>query len=358
MIITADKMIFITGASRSGTTLLSFVLRNHSDVAGLKELHYFGDHWDPRQPAPELTEQQMVAAAASIFARQAQGILVAKPAKQELAEARNLVAQLKAGQRNAADLFTAAVKRLSGNAGKTIPCEQTPRNIFYAEALLRTYPEARVVHMLRDPRAVMASQKRRWRRRQLAHDRSAFPRSHSLRVWVNYHPYTVARLWMQSTREARRLRDHPRFTLLRFEDLLDAPEQTIRALCARLELAFEPTMLDIAQINSSHQSSAGGARRGFHKEALGTWRTTLSRGEAAIAERRCGPLMTQHGYALEGRTGSGSSGELPYRLSWLLHALGVLIVNPRRAWVQLQAALRKSTAQQEASGDASASTVR
>lgn len=338
-------MIFITGASRSGTTLLSFVLRNHSQVFGLKELHYFGECWDPRRLEQHMSEIQMSAAAASMFARQAQGILAARPTGEDFANARLLVDSLSADDRAPAGLFAAAVDRLCADAGKSIPCEQTPRNIFYAEALLRIYPEARVVHMMRDPRAVMASQKQRWRRRLLAADRTGFPLSHSLRVWVNYHPYTVAKLWSRAAREARRLSDHPRFTLLKFEDLLEAPEESIRLLCDRLDIQFEPSMLEVGQVNSSHQSSAGGARKGFYKDAKETWRKTLSSGEVAIAERICADLMAQSGYISNVPCLSGRASEIRYRLTYLLHVAGVLAVNPRRAWVQIQAALGRPTLQ-------------
>ena len=67
-------------------------------------------------------------------------------------------------------VFAAAVHQLAQAAGKSIPCEQTPRYIFYARALLEIYPTAQIVHMVRDPRAVMASQKMRWQRRRLAAD--------------------------------------------------------------------------------------------------------------------------------------------------------------------------------------------
>ena len=58
---------------------------------------------------------------------------------------------------------------------------------------------------------------------RLAADGMSVPRYESLRVWVNYHPYTMARLWSQATRAALELADHPRVTLLRFEDLVREP---------------------------------------------------------------------------------------------------------------------------------------
>ncbi len=78
-LVTQRKLFFITGASRSGTTLLSFVLRNHRDVFGLKELHFFGEAWDPRSPR-HFSRRQAIAAAAAIFARQQHGILAARSA--------------------------------------------------------------------------------------------------------------------------------------------------------------------------------------------------------------------------------------------------------------------------------------
>ncbi len=138
-----------------------------------------------------------------------------------------------------AALFVATVRHLMDGSGKSIACEQTPRNIFYARELLQAYPNAVVVHMLRDPRAVMASQKRRWQRRSLATDAKRFPLLQSIRVWVNYHPYTIARLWARATRAAGALGDHPRFKVIRFEDLLANPEETVRKLAAAIEIDFE-----------------------------------------------------------------------------------------------------------------------
>lgn len=334
-----QQMIFITGASRSGTTLLSFVLRNHNRILGLKELQFFGEFWDPRKPQQQLSNKQLIDAAAAILARQSRGILDAKPTEEETASARSLVAELDDGPLKPAELFASALKRLSEAAGGAIPCEQTPRNIFYADSLLRTYPAAHVVHMMRDPRAVTASQKKRWRRRQLAQDRSRVPLRHSLRVWVNYHPFTIARLWNRSSCEANRLRNHPRFTLLRFEDLLEKPEQTISRLCSRLGIDYEPAMLDVGQINSSHQTSVGGARKGLNTAAIDVWKQTLSEPETAIVEKFCMPAMETHGYQPVAKSRSLFSW-LWFGFTYFFHILGVILLNPKRGWIQFRALLQ------------------
>jgi hypothetical protein len=338
--LTERRLIFITGASRSGTTLLSFVLRNHPDVFGLRELQYFGEAWDPRSATRHLPRARAIAAAADMLARQQQGVLAARTGEPQRRAATELVDALGAEASDPAALFAATAYALAQAGGKSIPCEQTPRYVFYARALLDIYPQAHVVHMLRDPRAVMASQKMRWRRRQLAADGAAVPRYQSLRVWVNYHPYTVARLWSQATAAALALEGHPRVTLLRFEDLVQQPEATVQRLCERLELAYDARMLDVGQVNSSHQSAAGGARRGLHATAIDQWRKILSPTETAIAERDCGALMDRCGYARGATHAPGIAAELVQRATYLAHLGGVMLVNPRRAYVQGMALLR------------------
>jgi hypothetical protein len=239
-----------------------------------------------------------------------------------------------------ARLYAATVQWLSHEAGKSIPCEQTPRYVFYGQHLLELYPQAQIVHMVRDPRAVMASQKMRWRRRSLATDASRIPRYESLRVWMNYHPYTMARLWCRATAAALALAEHPRVTLVRFEDLVSDPAPTVRQLCERLGLDYDDALLDVAQINSSHRDARGGARRGLHADALDTWRQTLNSAEVRIAERRCDDLMQRFGYGRARSSVCSAISELRYRLSYPAHLCGVALINPRRARTQLNALRR------------------
>lgn len=337
MNLTDRKMIFVTGASRSGTTLLSFSLDNHPFVFKMKELHFFGQVWDPRSPV-RFTHAQALEAVASILAHQQDGVLSWKVTDEHRRDAAAIVADCGESFTDPASLFAASVTRLANAAGKTIPCEQTPRNIFYGESLLNVFPSAHIVHMVRDPRAVMASQKMRWQRRKLAARSTSVSMYHALRVWVNYHPYTVAKLWRGATDAAVKLGSHPRVTVVRFEDLVQQPESTLHMLCNRLQLDYDPRMLEVEHINSSHQSSVGGARKGLHADAVDRWKSVLDPTEVAIAERLCGTHMTQFGYETSsGNTSGKELREFGYQLRYLAHLGGVLVVNPRRALIQVRA---------------------
>src|SRR5512147_1021217 len=116
----SGPMIFVTGASRSGTTLMSHVLGRHSEVAGLREMHYFGDSWSPRGSNRTMSATEASLAVATLFRRQ-----IDVRTCDEEADIRRVLDSL-SGAPDSADVFAAAVAHFARRIGKRIPCEQTP----------------------------------------------------------------------------------------------------------------------------------------------------------------------------------------------------------------------------------------
>ena len=332
----ADKaIIFITGASRSGTTLMSFMLRRHDYICGLKELQFFGEFWNPsNQRLPNSAALQN--AAATLYARQQDGILHGKADARHDKKAAEVIEAISNATNGVhpAEVFAHVVHDIASDQQKPIPCEQTPRNIFYAEQLLELYPNAQFIHMVRDPQAVLASQKRRWQRRKMSNGAKKIPLRQTIRVWVNYHPYTIAKLWNKATKEALRLKDHPRFHAVHFEDLLLAPEETLHALCAKLNIEYQANMLDVQQINSSHQSNRAKENIGVQTDAIHAWKDVLSPTERQIISKRCASLMKATGYLADQ---SLQKTEILQKLAYIVHLAGVALLNPKRALIQLRA---------------------
>lgn len=335
MISSGHKMLFVTGASRSGTTLTAQLLGRHSQIAKLREMQFFGEFWDPRKGETMLSTARRQRAVEMLFDRQHRGIVVAD-GRTDHSRAHRFLKTLPADI-CAADLFAATVYYFATSEGKSIACEQTPRNIFYAAALLERFPNARVIHLLRDPRGVMASQKYRWRVHSLASSPVASARQ-QLRTRVNYHPYTVTQLWTSATRAALQLSEHPRFMLVKFEDLLEKPENVLRNISDFAEVDFEPRMLEVAHTNSSHVRPRIGEASGatFDRATIDRWRTTLTMDERAIARARCGALMRAAGYPDDDARFT-LRGRLTYPPLYLLHLAGAVVVNPQRMWIQARA---------------------
>jgi hypothetical protein len=332
------NLYFVTGPSRSGTTLCNRVLGNHSQVLGLKELHYFGELYDVDAGRALIGNDDLVRAAAMLLARQARDSWVDGPTTEELNQARTLVARLSAEQRNGADLYATVVAHMASKAARSWACEQTPRNIFYAEKLLDLYPHARIIFMVRDPRAVLASQKNRWQMRRLG--ARNVPYTEVIRIWFNYHPVTMSSLWARATEAAIQLEQHPRFRLLRFEDLVGEPEQTVKDLCAWLKLEFEPGMLDVPQWGSSnveHDSETHGVSAAMTDQ----WKKVLSEGEVRISEQRTAAFLSRFDYPLVTNGKMNASAWLQLLVRYPLHLVGAVLTNPRRVWIQLRAIMRR-----------------
>jgi omega-hydroxy-beta-dihydromenaquinone-9 sulfotransferase len=334
----AMPMIFVTGASRSGTTMLSRMLGQHTCVADLKELHCFGDLIDPSHLQAHLGRKEAVQLSTHLIARNKRDIW-GGVREEDKSQAEQLWQEIDAN-RPASQVISSTLALLASRQGKTIACEQTPRNIFYADHLLNIYPTLRIVHVGRDPRDVLASQKNRWKRKRLGGDN--IPYAEIVRVWFNYHPYTLGKLWASATQLALRHQEHARFYLLRFEDIVANPEPELQKLCTFLGIPYEDAMLNIPQVGSSHRANID-QQTGVTQSSLNRWVETLTSGEVFICERITRRLMQRLCYTPSASSSALNPSVIAQVLKYPIHMAGVFAVNPRRAWIQLQAALGKST---------------
>ena len=326
-------IVFVTGASRSGTTVLSRILGKARGAASLNELHFFGSLIPFEQSALPVPREAAEQAVAMTLARHLRDYWVSSPNAEERKAAQRIVGALAPADATGDRLFAECMEEIRRLSGASVLCEQTPRNIYYAFHLLEAFPEARVVHVMRDPRAVLASQKRRYKVRELG-GRNV-PASEILRLWLNYHPVTMVRLWLSATGEALSLEGHPRFSLIRYEDLVGTPEATVGALCDTLGLAFEPGMLNVPHWGSStvqHKASSG-----LSSAALGKWREILDDAEIGYCDRKTAAERARFGYP-DAETGAGSLSERAIFAARLpLHLAGTVLTSPQRAAVQLKA---------------------
>ncbi|BFM05563.1 hypothetical protein GCM10025791_17720 [Halioxenophilus aromaticivorans] len=309
----------------------------HSQVCGFKELHCFGELIPNHALDATLSKADGVQLCAKLIARSKRDIW-GDVEQSDIAQAEKLMEGY-AGSLKAGDIAACAFDFIAKSQGKTVPCEQTPRNIFYAKQLLDFYPSLHIVHIVRDPRDVLASQKNRWKRKRFGGDN--IPWSEIIRVWCNYHPHTITKLWKQANNLALGIEGHERFHMLRFEDVIESPEATVKAAAQATGVAFEPAMLQIAQVGSSHKTNAD-STLGVAKTALNRWQKTLSPGEIAICESVASqPAMEKFGYQTSPPISKFSLSFIKQILKYPVHVVGVLASNPKRAWILLQAAVVK-----------------
>jgi hypothetical protein len=316
--------LFVVGASRSGTTLLARMLGQHPDLAYLRESQFFDDLY----PVRRLDDTIAVRTAQKVAQRLVDRTSVQPVDRaQLLAEFRTLFAS---SNLTAAQTYDKTMSWLASRSGKHTYIEQTPRNVYYLQELRRHFPEAFFICLVRDPRGVVASQKRRWRQRSLgAHKISSWE---TLRLWANYHPYTACHLWNKAADHILASRDESQLGLVRYEDLVISPEACLRPVLSRAGYSFLPEMLDVPLWGSSHVAHSSSP--GVSSELVAQWRQVLSATEQHIVVERCRAKMTALGYNETDTPTSKTTGV--HAATYPLHCLAVAALNPRRAWIQVR----------------------
>lgn len=287
------RPIFIVGPSRSGTTMMAMALSRSRDVFSFKELHFFEQLWSPDSKRSNLSWSEAEKLAARLIFLNREGYLSTGTEAPYLGEAAKMLELFPNSQRHAANIYKFFLQYETRRASKVYPCEQTPRNIFYMSDILELFPNARFIHMVRDPRAVLASQKGKWKRRKLS--ASSVPFKEDVRTWINYHPLIMSKLWRSANLAACSLSNDHRIISVRFEDVVSNPREVLHRVCRFLGLEYSEKMLDIPHTGSSY-SSDDDSKRGINSETADRWKGKLSASEVFWSQKINADLMNVYGY--------------------------------------------------------------
>ena len=243
-----DRLVFVVGSPRSGTTFLAGAI---GSLPGFVDL---GEVAPVKAAVPELA---------------------LLPPEQAAPRLRRIL----------------AVSRRVGLVGAVRPVEQTPEMAFVLRALPLAYPDARVVHIVRDGRDVVCSllDKPWLRPEQAASDDAGVPYGAHARFWVE----PERRAEFESASDARRAAWVWRSYVtaagaadgaleLRYEDVTADPQAIAVPLADHLGVAVEPLA---AALGRAHASS------------VGRYRSDLSAEQLAEVEAEAGALLAELGYA-------------------------------------------------------------
>ena len=291
-------MIFVVGNSRSGTTMMGRILGKHPSVYTFGELHCFGQLCAPPFSS-KIDKKEIERIASRLYCIQREGYRTYGSPQRYLSEARAFLDGLTIYPETSAALFETFLLHEAAENNRTIPCDQTPRNVFYIADILELYPKARIINMIRDPRDVLLSKKRKWKRRFLGG--SDMPMKESLRDWMNYHPITISHIWRTAVSAADRFATHDRVISIYFEELLTHPETTVKSLCAFVGITYTDALLQVPQVGSSIAADQP-HRLGINPQRAHSWRSDTIGGELSSAEiylnqTITAALMKKHNYS-------------------------------------------------------------
>ena len=298
------EAVFITGVSRSGTTLLRSVLERSSVIAIAFENHYLGhllERWGVRHAFRGLGDARDDATIRAIVDLLYSGELQRRSWFREIStfwrwviknvERDEVERRLLASDRTDRGIFGAFLRLYADRTGKQVMGEKTPAHINYADTLIEWYPTARIIQMVRDPRGVYVSELRRRRGkavsvpyRQLVH----VPPLFSLFVLLQ-----ITWAWARAIDRHRELvRRTANYRMVHFEDLVREPEPTLRGLFDFLGVEMEPRVLEQKVVSRGVNAGA----EGFDASAADRWRDSISRPARWWLRLALGGRMREMGY--------------------------------------------------------------
>jgi hypothetical protein len=203
---------------------------------------------------------------------------------------------LLASDRTERALFDLLMHHLSDR--RPIRGEKTPDHIYHVSTLLGWYPEAKVIHTLRDPRAIFVSKrKKKSRAQRVSRHYELLRRSKgALDIYLSLN---VLLHWKRIVRlHDRYQKAFPEsYHLVRFEDLVSRPRASVTEICGFLDIPFEVGMLQQKVVKSSFLAE-GEQIEGFQTSAIDRWRQHLQPGINRWFVAWCRRELLAFGYAL------------------------------------------------------------
>ena len=304
-----EPRIFVTGTSRSGTGLFFQMLNRAMNFQMIPETHYFdGIRTTYDDPTAPLTSSQLpeVHRYFGNLARVRFGHGEITSEDEQIGAAlRELIEHSE--QASLDDYFKAHCHRMALESGVPIWGEKTPRHCFRISEILETFPNTRVVHMLRDPRAVMASYKN-WHKRDRELIREAETEDavakEAARAKASYNPILNALIWKSATNAALSAANRfgsERVRIITYESLCTDPLDTFGDFAEWMGFDRPTSLPELIVTNSSYERDNAG---GVTLRSFDRWKSSLTRHEIRICEMMAGDTLSAAGYE---RTLQGSN---------------------------------------------------
>ena len=243
------KPMFLVGAGRSGTTLLGLMLSHHPQLSWCQEFEYVVDQVTDDGKLPNLDQYYEWLETHRIF--QARNFEINQNFDY-VQLVNSFLLQQK--QRDKKELIGATVHR-------------------HFDRLLKIWPNARFIHLIRDGRDVA---------------RSCIGMGWSGNVW------TGVERWLEAESLRNELKPKisaDQYTEVNYEDLITQPAEVLTEICQFIGLEYDKAMLNYDQDTTYSKPDP---------KLIQQWRKKLSEEEIRLVESRSSDLLVSRGYELSG----------------------------------------------------------
>jgi len=250
---------FIIGVGRSGTSLLQSILSSHSKIAIPPETGFVRHNLLSWQKSANLTVKNYLKKNDKLG--RVDGIWEKYKGKEYQTDR---------------DFYSCFLERYVERKGKSIAGDKDPRLVEFIDAVSDLFPNAKFIHLVRDPRDVLLSKKKaEWSK----------GKPNWYHIFANYLQLKMGERQGQNLPEDQ-------YLLITYESLLAAPENTIEKLCTFLDVEFEESMLSFQDkakelISEKEKQWKKETMGPLLKDNTGKWKGELNDKEIALTELLC-----------------------------------------------------------------------
>jgi hypothetical protein len=269
--------VFVAGLERSGTSLMFALLASHPNIAMTRRTNMWTYFYNQFGDLSQLDNFERCLDLMMRYKR----LVVLEPDSERIRQ------EFWQGEPTYARLFSLVEEHYAERISKPRWGDKSLNTERYADPIFEAYPEARILHMMRDPRDRYASVIKRWKYR---------------RGGIG----AGTAMWLSSVSLAKRnAQQHPdRYKIVRYETLAFQPEESLREICDFIGEDFKPAMLTM-QGAENFRDEGGNSSYGKRKpgvistNSIGRFREILSKQEVAFVQQYAGSEMLAFNYPLE-----------------------------------------------------------
>lgn len=276
-ILNHKQPIFVVGMPRSGTTLITSMLSAHPSIAIAPAETHFLNNLIKQYPHLDMSRSKDFELFWEEFIKSERFSYLDIDAEATLARI------LAMGTPDYKNIFTGVLQEYAIQMKKPRWGEKTPDHYLHINVLLEWYPQAQIIWMLRDPRAVTAS---------------------LFKVpWAKPYAEGHAATWRNNIRKMEEWTNDERVKTIKYEDLVAEPESILIEICKFLGEEYTSTLLNRKEVSNSIINRTGWSKA--HYEAVmqpvtatnvDKWRSSLSPTHIAVVEHVARYEMLKYGY--------------------------------------------------------------
>ena len=276
-----DRPIFIVGSARSGTTLLQRMMRSHSRISSpTGESHFFIPLYNNRDSFGDLSNagnvkyilEEMRRISREYVEEDLKGIDFNTDAL-----AQQLVKENKS---SIVEIISSLMEKNAIGDGKERWLEKTPYYVLNIKTILEMFPDAQFINIIRDGRDCALSM---------------IDRKKDLKIFNLYHAANIWKQYVETGQNAKKYLGDGQYFEIRYEDLINDPDKTLRRICLFLNEDFEQSMVDFEK-SKDPNSKTPMLGKSIQKANSEKWRARMSNRNIQLFESIAGDTLKHNDY--------------------------------------------------------------